>query len=240
MTEAYIFDAVRSPRGKGHKEKGSLRNIKPVHLLSQLYGALEERNGIDSADIQSVILGCVGQVGGQVSDRAKISTLYHGWGDHIEGISVNTFCSSGMTAIGLAYAKVYSGLTDMVVAGGIEMLSQVPMFADKGMWFSDTEVIEKTGYTIMGVSADLIASIEGFSFEELNQYAVQSHQRAANATQEGYYQPTLITVKNEEGRTVLEIDECVRPGTSLEKLNQFPPIFESFVKPHIRKQIQER
>ncbi|MEM8897936.1 MAG: acetyl-CoA C-acyltransferase [Bacteroidota bacterium] len=240
MTEAYIFDAVRSPRGKGHREKGSLRNIKPVHLLSQLYGALEERNGIDSADIQSVILGCVGQVGGQGSDIAKISTLYHGWGEHIEGISVNTFCSSGMTAIGLAYAKVCSGLTDMVVAGGIEMLSQVPMFADKGMWFSDTDVIEKTGYTIMGVSADLIASIEGFSFEELNQYAVQSHQRAANATKEGYFQPSLIPVKNEEGRTVLETDECVRPGTSLEKLNQFPPIFESFVKPHTRKQIQER
>ncbi len=239
MREAYIFDAIRSPRGKGDKEKGALRNIKPVQLLSQLYGALEKRNGIDSKAVEAVILGCVGQTQGQGSDIAKISTLYHGWGEHIDGMTVNTFCSSGLTAISLGYAKVKAGLSDMVVAGGIEMLSQVPMFADKGAWFADAEVTEKTGYTIMGVSADLIASIEGFSVEELNQYAVQSHQRAAYATQAGYFNHSLIPIKNESGETVLAVDECIRPTTSMEKLQHFPPIFEAFTTPHIREKIKQ-
>lgn len=123
----YIFDAIRSPRGKGDATKGALRNIKPVALLSQLYGALEKRNNLNDKNIDAVILGCVGQVGGQGTDIAKISTLYHGWGDHIEGMTVNTFCSSGMTAISLGYAKIKAGLSEMVVAGGIEMLSHVPM-----------------------------------------------------------------------------------------------------------------
>lgn len=195
--EAYIFDAVRSPRGKGSAKKGALRNIKPVRLLSQLYAALEERNSLDAKEIESVILGCVGQLGGQGADIAKVSSLYHGWGDHIEGMTVNTFCSSGMTAISLAAAKVASGMSEMVVAGGIEMLSQVPMFSDKGAWFADAEVAEKTGYTMMGVSADLIANIEGFEEEELNEYALQSHQRAAAATEKGYFKKSLIPIKDE-------------------------------------------
>ena len=138
--EVYLFDAIRSPRGKGHAEKGALEEVKPVDLLSQLYSALEERNGNSGEDIEAVMLGCVGQVKGQGADIAKISTLYYGWGDHIDGMTVNTFCSSGMTALGLAYAKVKAGLNDLLVAGGIEMLSQVPMFADKGAWFSDPQV----------------------------------------------------------------------------------------------------
>jgi len=238
--EAYIFDAVRSPRGKGSAKKGSLRNIKPVQLLSQLYRALEERNTLDAKEIEAVILGCVGQVGGQGADIAKVSSLYHGWGDHIEGMTVNTFCSSGMTAISLAAAKVASGMSDMVVAGGIEMLSQVPMFSDKGAWFADTEVAEKTGYTMMGVSADLIANIEGFKEEELNAYAVQSHKRAATATENGYFKKSLIPIKDEEGNTALAYDECIRPETTLEGLNQLEPIFESYTSPSIRQKIKEK
>lgn len=237
--EVYVFDAVRSPRGKGHREKGALREVKPVDLLSQLYDALEKRNGINGSDIQSVILGCVGQVKGQGADIAKISTLYHGWGDHIEGMTVNTFCSSGMTAIGLAYAKVKAGLNDMIVAGGIEMLSQVPMFADKGAWFSDPQVAAKTGYTMMGVSADLIASIEGFSFEALNKYAVQSHERAENATKNGYFNNSLIPIRDTAGEILLDKDECIRGHTNLEKLNQLPPVFEAFTTPQIRAKISQ-
>lgn len=218
--DVYIFDAIRSPRGKGDSKKGSLRNVKPVQLLSQLYGALEKRNELDSKNIDSVILGCVGQIGSQGSDIAKISTLYHGWGNHIDGMTVNTFCSSGLTAIGLGYAKIKAGLSDMVVAGGVEMLSQVPMFADRGMWFSDPEVVEKTGYTIMGISADLIASQEGFSAEELNAYAVQSHQRATRATQNGYFKNSMIPILNENGELLLSVDECIRPNTSLDKLKR--------------------
>lgn len=237
--EVYVFDAVRSPRGKGHAEKGALRAIRPVDLLSQLYGALEERNAITGKDVEAVILGCVGQVKGQGANIAKISSLYHGWGGHIDGMTVNTFCSSGMTAIGLAYAKVKAGLNDMLVAGGVEMLSQVPMFADKGAWFSDPEVVHKTGYTMMGVSADLIASMEGFSFEALNQYAVQSHQRAENATKNGYFDNSLISIKDATGNIILEVDECIRGNTSLEKLNSLPPVFEAFTTPQIREKISQ-
>ncbi|MDW3647383.1 MAG: acetyl-CoA C-acyltransferase [Bacteroidia bacterium] len=238
--DAYIFDAIRSPRGKGSAKKGALRNIKPVQLLSQLYGALEERNSLDAKEIESVILGCVGQLGGQGADIAKVSTLYHGWGDHIEGMTVNTFCSSGMTAISLAAAKVAAGMSDMVLAGGIEMLSQVPMFSDKGSWFADEEVAEKTAYTMMGVSADLIATIEGFEQDELNAYALQSHQRAASATRNGFFKKSLIPIKNAEGKIVLDVDECIRPQTTLEDLNQLEPIFESYTSPSIRQKIQQK
>lgn len=238
--EAYIFDAIRSPRGKGSPKKGALRNIKPVQLLSQLYGALEERNSLDAKEIESVILGCVGQLGGQGADIAKVSTLYHGWGDHIEGMTVNTFCSSGMTAISLAAAKVAAGMSDMVLAGGIEMLSQVPMFSDKGSWFADEEVAEKTAYTMMGVSADLIATIEGFEQDELNAYALQSHQRAASATRNGFFKKSLIPLKDAEGKMVLDVDECIRPQTTLEDLNQLEPIFESYTSPSIRQKIKQK
>ena len=168
MRETYIFDAVRSPRGKGHAEKGSLRNIKPIDLLSQLYTAIESRNDLDSSQLDLLILGCVGQVKDQGSNIAKISAIYHGWDDNIEGISINTFCTSAMTAIGLGMAKVNSGMADLAIVGGIEMLSQVPMFADRGMWFADPVVSEKTGFTMMGVSADIIASQENFSSQELD------------------------------------------------------------------------
>lgn len=158
--EAYIFDAIRTPRGNGKAGKSSLKDIKPVQLLSQLYAALEQRTGLSNTEIEAVILGCVGQVGGQGANIAKVSTLYHGWEHHIEGITMNTFCSSALSAIGLANAKVSSGMNDLVIAGGIEMLSIVPMFADKGAWFADKEVVEKSHFTHMGVSADLIATIE--------------------------------------------------------------------------------
>ncbi len=238
--ETYIFDAVRTPRGKGSKEKGALANIKPINLLSQLYAALEKRNGIDSKDIDSLILGCVGQVGGQGANIAKISSLYHGWGDHIDAMTVNTFCSSALTAIGLAYAKVQAGLSDMVVAGGIEMLSQVPMFSDQGAWFADKDVTVKTNYTIMGISADLIASLEGFNRDELDAYAVQSHQRAAKATANGHFKKSLIPISNQARETVLELDECIRANTTAEKLKRFDPVFQAFMTPNIQAKIKER
>ncbi len=238
--EAYIFDAIRTPRGKGSAKKGSLKDIKPIELLSQLYTALEKRTGINNKEIEAVILGCVGQVGSQGTNIAKVSTLYHQWDHNIEGITINTFCSSALSAIGLANAKVTSGMNDLVIAGGVEMLSNVPMFADKGAWFADEEVIEKAHFTHMGVSADLIASMEGFTREELDNYAVQSHQRAANATQNGYFSKSLIPVKDKNDATVLEVDEIIRPTTSLESLKRFDPVFENFVTPSIKQKIAER
>ncbi|MEL6863177.1 MAG: acetyl-CoA C-acyltransferase [Bacteroidota bacterium] len=238
--EAYIFDAVRTPRGKGAANKGSLREVKPVDLLAQLYTALEERTGVSDQEIEAVILGCVGQVGGQGTNIAKISTLYHQWGHHIEGITVNTFCTSALSAIGLANAKVVSKMNGLVIAGGIEMLSQVPMFADKGAWFTDEEVVKKTGFTHMGVSADLIAHLEGYERAELDHYAVQSHQRAAHATKEGYFAKSLIPVKDQAGEVILALDEIIRPNSSLASLQKFDPVFNHFITPYIREKIAEK
>ena len=238
--DTYIFDAVRTPRGKGSAKKGALKDVKPVDLLSQLYGALESRTEINDQEIDSVILGCVGQVGGQGANISKVSTLYHNWGHHMEGMTVNTFCTSALTAIGLAHAKINAGMTDLVIAGGIEMLSSVPMFADKGAWFSDDEVIKKTDFTHMGVSADLIASLEGFSREELDDYAIQSHRRAAYASQNGYFSKSLIPVLNNNGETILEYDECIRPTSSKESMQRFEPVFSNFVSAHITKKIKEK
>lgn len=238
--DAYIFDAIRTPRGKGSAKKGALKDIKPIHLLSQLYTSLEKRTGINNEEIEAVILGCVGQVGAQGSNIAKISTLYHNWGHHIEGMTINTFCSSALTAIGLANAKITAGMNDMVIAGGIEMLSSVPMFADKGAWFADDEVVEKTHFTHMGVSADLIANLEKYTREELDAYAIQSHQRAAKATQNGYFSKSLIPVVNGKGETVLAVDEIIRPDSSVDSMQQFDPIFGSFITPNISQKIKDK
>ena len=240
MKEAYIFDTVRTPRGKGSAKSGALKDIKPMDVLSQLYTALENRTNLNDKDIEGILLGCVGQVGDQGANIAKISAVYHGWGDHIDGATVNTFCSSALTAIGMATAKVRSGMSDMVIAGGIEMLSRVPMFADKGAWFSDKEVVENSHFTHMGVAADLIASIEGYQRTELDAYAAQSHQRAAFATQNGHFKTSLVPVKNVDGSVALAHDECVRPQTTAASLAGMSPIFENHVTPSIRQKIKER
>lgn len=240
MTEAYIFDAIRTPRGKGSAKRGALKDIKPIDLLSQLYQALEDRTNLNDADISEVLLGCVGQVGDQGADIAKISTLYHGWGNHINGATVNTFCSSSLTAIGMATAKIRASMSDMVVAGGVEMLSRVPMYADKGSWFTDEQVIEQSHFTQMGVAADLIASIENFERVELDAYAVQAHQRAARATKNNYFKPSLIPVKDKEGTIVLDHDESIRPDTTVEGLKTLEPLFAQHVTPSIRTKIKVR
>ncbi len=238
--ETYIFDAVRTPRGKGSAKNGALRDIKPIDVLSQLYTALEERNGLNDKDLDKIILGCVGQVGGQGANIAKVSSLYHGWSEQMDGMTVNTFCSSALTAIGLATAQINAWMSDLVIAGGIEMLSSVPMFADKGAWFSDKQVVEKSHFTHMGVSADLIATLEGFERAELDAYAVQSHQRAAYATQQGYFKPSLVPVKDANGQVILGYDENIRPNSTVEGLERFEPIFQNYISSSIQAKIKER
>ena len=235
----YIFDAIRTPRGKGSAKKGTLASVKPIDLLGQLYEALEVRNGLDSKHIDSLMLGCVSQYGDQGSNIAKISAVCHAWENHIDAMTVNTFCSSALTAIGLAHAKVSAGLNELVVAGGIEMLSRVPMFADNGAWFADEEVKEKGHFVHMGVSADLINSMEQFSREELDQYAVQSHQRAAAATAKGYFNSALIPVKDKEGNILLDKDECIRPNANIDSMQQLVPVFQNFTTPAIKSKIHK-
>jgi len=240
MTEAYIFDAIRTPRGKGSAKRGALKDIKPIHLLSQLYQALEDRTNLDDKDVQEILLGCVAQIGDQGADIAKISAIHHGWGDHLDGTALNSFCTASLSAIGLATAKIRSKMSDMVIAGGVEMLSRVPMFSDKGAWYADEEIAESAHFTQMGVSADLIASLEGYEREELEAYAAQAHQRAAAATQNGYFKKSLIPVKDKDGNVLLNYDESIRPNTTVEGMKDFEPIFERFVTPSLRAKIQKR
>ena len=237
--ETYIFDAVRTPRGKGHPQKGALAQIKPIELLSQLYTALEKRNGLDSKELDSLMLGCVGQYGDQGSNLAKISAIYHGWNDNIDAFTVNTFCASGLTAIGLAHAKIAAGMNELVLAGGVEMMSRVPMFADKGAWFADKEVADKGLFLHMGCSADLINNLEQFSREELDAYAVQSHQRATKASKEKRFEASLIPVKDKEGEVVLAHDECIRANNTTKSLQRFEPIFEQHMPPSIPPKVAQ-
>ena len=230
MQEAMIVDAVRIPRAKAKAKDGAYAGLKPVDLLKPLFIALCERNHLDSAEVEDVLLGCSTQSGDQGSNLAKIAALYAGWSDQVSGATLNRFCCSGLDAINLAASKIMSGMESLVVAGGVEQLSRVPMFADKGPWYSDTKVMKATRFMHMGLSADLIAVQESFSREQLDQLAVQSHQRAAHATEQGYFQPSLVPVNDEQGRPILTQDENIRADIELEKLAQLPASFGSFVE----------
>ena len=240
MTEAYIFDAIRTPRGKGSAKRGALKDIKPINLMSQLYQALEDRTNLNDKDVQEILLGCVAQVGDQGADIAKISAIHHGWGDHLDGTALNSFCTASLSAIGLATAKIRSEMSDMVIAGGVEMLSRVPMFSDKGAWYADEEIAESAHFTQMGVSADLISSLEGFERKELDEYAAQAHHRAAAATEKGYFKKSLIPVKDLDGNIILDHDESIRADTTVEGMKNLEPLFEKFVSPSLRTKINER
>ena len=222
--EAYIFDAIRTPRGLA-KETGALRSLPPIELLKTLYQALFRRNPIDSALIEDVILGCVTQVNEQGANLAKISSLYAGLSQQISGVTLNRFCASGLDAIIYAAAKIHSQLEQLVIAGGVESMSRVPMLSDQGAWFFDKKVAKETRFIHMGVSADLIATLEAFTREELDQYAVNSHQRALSATRAGHFQRSIIPVYSEAGALLLDKDENIREGLSLEKLSRFAPLF---------------
>jgi len=223
--DAYIVDAVRTPRGKA-SPKGSLRSVKPVKLLDPLYKALQERNQLDTQEVEDILLGCVTQTGEQGADIAKISALYAGWSEHISGTTLNRFCASGLDAIHLAASKVHSGMEDLLVSGGVESVSRVPMFSDKGAWFADPEVNKATRFVHMGISGDLIANLEGFSRQELDEYAIRSQQRAAKATEAGYFSPSLIPIRDSEGNALLTKDELIRGSSTTEQLAEFPPTFE--------------
>ena len=236
--DTYIFEVVRTPIGRGHKEKGALKNIRPIDLVSQLVKALEQRSNINDSIIDECILGSTSQVLEQGGNLAKITMSYLGW-DTVPGTSINSYCSSSMTALSIGMAKISSGLSDLVLVGGVEMLSRVPMFSDRAPLYSNKDYIENTRFTQMGVSADLIATIKGYSRKELDEYAVLSHKRAANAIQKGYFDRMLIPVKDEEGNVILDYDENVKPNTSLEILEKFEPIFEKALTPFIAKKMND-
>jgi len=229
MNDAYIVDAVRIPRAKAKKD-GAYASLSPVDLLLPLFQALTQRNEFDSAEVEDVLLGCSTQSGEQGANLGKIASLYAGWSNEVSGVTLNRFCCSGLDAINLAASKVMAGMESLVVAGGIEQITRVPMFADKGAWYSDPKVIETTRFMHMGLSADLIAVQEGYEREALDELSVRSHQRAEEATQKGYFLGSMVPVNNPGGTAILNYDNAVRGDLSRESLAALPPAFESFVE----------
>lgn len=229
MTETYIYDAVRTPRGKGKKD-GGLHQATPVWLLRTLLHALQQRNRLDTALVDDVVLGCVTPVGEQGADIARTAVLDAGWAQSVAGVTLSRYCGSGLEAINLATAKIGSGMEDMVVAGGVESMSRWTMGSDGGAWYMDPRVNNALAFVPQGISADLCATIEGFSRQDLDAFAAESHRRAAQAQEEGRFNKSIIAVNDLNGMTFLAQDETIRAGTSVESLAKLNPSFEQMGK----------
>ena len=217
MTHAMIFDAIRTPRGKGKKD-GSLHAIKPVDLLGGLLNQLQARHGFDTAEVDDVVMGCVSPVGEQGSVLPKTALLKAGWDVQVSGVQINRFCASGLEAVNLGAQKVASGWEDLVVAGGVESMSRVAMGSDGGAWAQDPATNAATGFTPQGIGADLIATMSGWSREDVDRFALTSQQRAAAAQADGRFDRSVIPVLDEIGIAVLERDEFIKPRTTMEGL----------------------
>jgi acetyl-CoA C-acetyltransferase len=224
MPDALIFDSVRTPRGKG-KKGGSLHEITPIHLLKNMYDAIRERNNLDTSKVDDVVLGVVTPIGEQGSCIARVSALYAGWDERVAGVTQNRFCASGLESVNLAAMKIMSGQEDLVAAGGVESMSRWPMGADGGAWYMDPRVNNKLQFIPQGIGADISVTQMGYNRQDVDAYAVRSHQRAAAAQKEGYFSRSLIPVRDINGVVVLDRDETVRPDTSVEKLSELQPSF---------------
>ncbi|HSN31096.1 MAG TPA: beta-ketoacyl synthase N-terminal-like domain-containing protein, partial [Ideonella sp.] len=210
MSEALIFDAIRTPRGKGKKD-GSLHEVKPVDLLAGTLTALQRRHGFPTELVDDVVMGCVSPVGEQGSCIAKTAALVAGWDFRASGVQINRFCASGLEAVNLAAQKVASGFEDLVVAGGVESMSRVPIGSDGGAWAQDPRTSLGTDFVPQGIGADLIATLEGFSRETVDAYALASQQRAAAAQSEGRFDRSIVPVADSMGLPILERDEFIKP-----------------------------
>ncbi|MCW5613453.1 MAG: acetyl-CoA C-acetyltransferase [Rubrivivax sp.] len=224
MSDAYIFDAVRTPRGKGKKD-GSLHQASPVWLLRTLLQALQQRNGLDTALVDDVVLGCVTPVGEQGADIARTAVLDAEWAQTVAGVTQSRFCASGLESVNLAAAKVKSGWEDLVVAGGVESMSRWTMGSDGGAWFMDPRINQKLGFVPQGVGADLIATLEGWGRSDVDAFALRSHQRAAAARAEGRFAKSLVPVRDIAGLLMLDRDETIRENASAEAMAKLEPSF---------------
>lgn len=225
MSEAYIFDAIRTPRGKGKKD-GSLHEVKPITLLTTLLHELEKRNNLDTSKVEDIVLGCVTPIADQGGDIAKTAAIAAGWSDNASGMQINRFCASGLEAVNVAAMKVRSGWEDLVVAGGVESMSRIAMGSDGGPWALDPETNLKAGFVPQGVGADLIATLDGYSRADVDAFAANSQEKAAKAQAAGYFDKSVVPVKDVAGVTILAKDEFIRPGTTAESLGKLSPSFE--------------
>jgi acetyl-CoA C-acetyltransferase len=224
MTDAFILDAVRTPRGRGRPD-GSLHPITPVQLAAQTLGALRDRNNLDTKLVDDVTLGCVTPVMEQGADIARVAALVAGYDESVPGKQLNRFCASGLESVNTAAAQVMSGSSDMAIGGGVESMSRVPMGSDGGAWAIDPRVAWQQYFVPQGISADLIATLDGYTRETVDAYAVESQRRAAYAQQAGHFDRSIIAVKDAIGEVALAKDEYLRPGTTMDDLAKLKPAF---------------
>ena len=225
MTDAYIFDHVRSPRGRG-RSNGALHEVKPIDLAAQVLASLRDRNELDTSKVDDVVFGCVMPVGEQGSCVTRLAVLNADYDESVPGKQLNRFCASGLEAINSAAAQVMSGQSDLTIGGGLESMSRVPMGSDSGAMHADPAFAYKSYFVPQGIGADLIATKYGFSREDVDAYAVESQRRAANAWDNGYFDNSVIPIKDHIGMTLLDKDEHIRPGTTSEDLAGLKAAFE--------------
>jgi len=225
IPQAFIYDTVRTPRGLG-KITGALHEVKPVNLLADLLNHLQARNGFDTEAVDDIVLGCVTPIGDQGADIAKTAALVAGWKDNVAGVSLNRFCASGLESVNMAAMKIRSGWEHLVIAGGIESMSRVPMGRDGGAWSMDPETSLATDYMPQGIGADLIATLDGYTREDVDTFAARSHQRAASAWQRGAFDKSIVPVQDRNGMLLLDKDQLVRPDCTVTTLAKLNPSFQ--------------
>jgi acetyl-CoA C-acetyltransferase len=229
MTDAYIFDAVRTPRGKGRKD-GGLAQLTPVQLLKNLFDALQQRHALDTSRVDDVVLGVVTPIGEQGGNLARASVLYAGWDQRVAGVTLNRFCASGLESVNLAAMKIMSGQEELIVAGGVECMSRCAMGEDVGAWYVDPRVNHAIQYIPQGLGADISATQMGFTRQDVDAYALESQRRAEEARQQGRFDRSIVPARDINGSVVLEQDETIRTDTSPEKLGALAPSFASLGK----------
>ncbi len=225
MTDAYIFDHVRSPRGKG-RSNGALHEVTPIDLAAQVLTAVRERNDLDTSKLDDVVFGCTAPVGEQGSVIPRLAVLNADYDQSVPGKQLNRFCASGLEAVNTAAAQVMSGQSDLAIGGGIECMSRVPMGSDSGAMHADPGFAYKSYFVPQGIGADLIASLEGFTREDVDAYAVESQNRAANAWDNGYFANSVVPIRDQLGNVLLDRDEHMRPGTTADDLAGLKAAFE--------------
>src|SRR5437016_1481800 len=224
MPDAFIYDHVRTPRGRG-KADGALHEVTALNLAAQALAAIKERNALDPALVDDVMLGCVDPVGEAGGDIARAAAICAGYGNGVPGVQINRFCASGLDAVNFAAAQVMSGQHDMALGGGVESMSRVGIGASGGAWPVDPAIALKSYFLPQGVAADLIATKYGFSRDDVDAYAVESQKRAAAAWDEGRFSRSVVAVKDVNGLTILAKDEHMRPGTTMQSLASLQPSF---------------
>jgi len=221
---AFIYEAIRTPRSKG-KADGTLNEVKPIELVTTLLTEMQTRLDLDTSRVDDVVLGCVSPIKEQGAVLPKVALQKCGWDESVAGVQVNRFCASGLDTLNTAAARVASGWEDMIVAGGYESMSRVPMGSDGGPFSEDPETVLATGFVPQGIGADLIATIDGYSRDDVDQVAVDSHRKAAAAQKEGWFDRSMVAVTDDNGLTILDHDDFIKPDTDLQILAGLRPSF---------------